>query len=111
MLALLAGVILAAQEPDLTQKVALDVRATRLKPLLEDLSKRTGVALYVSPNIAEEVGIVRTKDVPLATILKKISEVTGAEWIRERNDLVLRLTGETERRQRAEELRGRTALV
>ncbi|MCB8933080.1 MAG: hypothetical protein M9921_00520 [Fimbriimonadaceae bacterium] len=69
-----------AQAQDLNQKVTYTGPAAPTKVLLEQLGKQTGLLLGTSPQTAGEVLVVHATDVPLADLLKRIAEATGAEW-------------------------------
>lgn len=68
--------------------------ATRASVLIADLAKQTGRPLEVTPQTADEVLLVRVKDVPVEELLKHIAHAADAEWIRKGD--ALRLTRTTE---------------
>lgn len=68
------------QGADLSRKISFSHPAARASVLLKDLSKETGVPLSASVRMADEVLIVKVKDVPIKDLLAKMAEAADAEW-------------------------------
>ena len=54
-----------------------------LESLFPRLSKETGMTLRINGDVANEVVIIRAKNVDATTLLKKIGDATGLTWVQE----------------------------
>lgn len=74
--------LVAGQSP-LAQPVSLDIPPSRLPEALKAIESRTGVSLLAGTPLANEVVMIRVRDVPLADVMNRLAETVGAEWQRE----------------------------
>jgi hypothetical protein len=79
----LAAFAPAAIAQDLEQKISFSGPAMPAKQLLQEISKKANYTFDTSPQTAQEVLLVRVKDVQLGELLKKVAEASGAEWVKE----------------------------
>src|SRR5688500_10045291 len=65
---------------DLSQAVTYESNAASAKKVIAELSALSKVPMEAAPLTANEVLVIRVKDVPLTTLMKKIAEVTSGDW-------------------------------
>ncbi|MEZ0327037.1 MAG: hypothetical protein ACAH95_14145 [Fimbriimonas sp.] len=92
------------QQDALQKPVSFDIRASRLAVLVPELASKAGMALEVTPLVANEVVAVSAKEVPLRTLLEKIAGVASAEWRKEGEVLKLYPSVPARNRESNEEL-------
>ena len=66
---------------DPEQKVTYEVRASRIPVILGALSTTLETKLTVDPILEREVLAIKVKDVTAKSLMDKIAETLGAEWI------------------------------
>ncbi len=111
---LLALALLAAPaliQDTLQKPITFEIRASRLSVLVPQLAAKTGLALEISPLVANEVLVVSAKEVPLKTLLDKIATTASAEWRQEGDVLKLHPAAAARNREANEEVARRLAEV
>src|SRR5688572_26102838 len=83
LIAIALGMAALAAPQDFTQKITLETAAMPAKKLLAELSKLANYPFETSTLTANEVLLVRVKDVTLGDLVKKIAEASGCEWAKE----------------------------
>src|SRR5687768_2793191 len=110
MVTLTLAIFAFAGQQGLDQKVTFTSSAKLVKPMLVELSKKTGVPLLTAQAIENRVLVIRVDDVPLKDLMDRIGDVTFGDWKQEQAGY--RLVPSAEKRQKAEdaETERRTAL-
>lgn len=67
---------------DLTKKVDYTTKAVSLTQAFSELSKQAGVSLFVQPDLANEIIVLRLKDVSMQDAMQKIADTVGAAWVK-----------------------------
>jgi len=83
MLAPVLFFVIAASKqtaPGLDRKVSFSCPATQAGQVVDSLSKQTGETLAIDPRLADEMWIVRVKDVPLRILLDKLAYAATGHW-------------------------------
>src|SRR5690349_18513079 len=92
-LGLFLGCLLtAASAQDLAKKITFACPAAPAKSLLRDLTAATGVPMDAAPTTANDVLVVKVKDVTVDQLMKRIAQAVDGEW---------RLVGDTYRLERS----------
>lgn len=84
LLTLAQGALDPNQDSRLNQRLSLRVPATPLKEIAADLSRRTGVALSVQPELGEYRAFARLQERPLHEIMQLLAAAFDFEWRAER---------------------------
>ncbi len=96
-------------------EVTLSGAVARVPEMLRKIEERTGASLTSSPAMANEVLLVRVRDVPLQDLLKRIAQATSGKWVSlgeaSPARLELRPDEEVRRREEAEERAGTVAEI
>lgn len=96
---------------DLGKKVDYATVAVPLSRAMTDLAKQTGGRLTVSDELADEVIVLRLKDVTADEALKRIAGTVGAEWKKVDGGLELQRSGEVIAKLRAQGLQTRVQAI
>jgi hypothetical protein len=104
---LAAAILLHRQQDGTAKKITLTGDAKPLSSLIADVSKASGVRLRVAPNLANEIVLVRVKDVPWQEVLNKVAEVTGGYLSSTGSEIRLALNSGTDQAQRTAEAKAR----
>jgi hypothetical protein len=90
MLNLLAFTLLIGrQEPDFQKKISFETNAARVPAVLESLSAAAGYSLVSSPELLNDVVLIRVEDVALGDLMKKLAAATTGKWLQEEGRLRL----------------------
>lgn len=89
--ALLALSVLVTSQ-DLKKPITYDCVANSVEKILADLSPQAGLRLRGSATTNPMLIMLHVEQAPLETVLKKLAEVTEAEWVREEGGMALSRT-------------------
>lgn len=80
-MALLSAIALGQSDaPTEDKKVTLELPATRIDLILQQVSKMSGRILLADPALKSEVLLISVKDMPLQDFMKKVATVTDGSW-------------------------------
>src|SRR5579885_3644095 len=72
--------ICVASAQDLSKKITYTTKAVSIQHAFSDLSTKIGTKLFVQPDLADEIVILRFQDVAAQDALQKIASAVEAEW-------------------------------
>jgi hypothetical protein len=100
---------LPAQLPDV--KLNYTTVAVPLSRICEDLSKQTGVRLRVTDDLASEPVVIRFVDVPAKEALDKLASTIRAEWVTNKEGMLLTRTQRLQQKLEEQEFRSKVEFI
>ena len=97
MLLTLTCLFTLSAKQDLTKPVDYETRAKPTSAVLLDLSKKTGVEMFCTPDLDNEPLILKLNHVPLKNAMDKIAFVFAGEWKKHENGYQLQRSDEAEK--------------
>ena len=74
------ALLLLLQEPNLDQRVSLEVAAQGAPAFLSKLSERVGFEISAPGTLRRNTLVVRFEDTPLRTVLDRVADALSAKW-------------------------------
>lgn len=104
-IAVLTNAIVWAQldAPELQVRVTLEQAAASAPRVVEALAKQSKLKLIAAPALGKDVILLRVEAMPLAQVMKRIAEVTHAEWNHSTSGYRLERSAATEKKLQSEE--------
>jgi hypothetical protein len=103
-----AALAATAFAQDFDKKISFESTGGTAKQVLKDIGKAAGLTLETAPQTANEVLVIRVKDVTVGDLMKKIAQVTSGVWQQEGE--IYRLVADNPKRN-AEAQAERTARI
>ncbi len=104
-----AALVLTALIPaqDLSKKIDYTTKSVTFAQAFSEISKQSGVGLFAENDLANEMIVLRLKNVTLQDAMNKIAETVGATWVKKSDGYELDRTPEMIDKLRADGLNSR----